>query len=303
MFIIKFEQLIPRLQRYFNLDRWRKALMDFDPTPENERLSNLLGLQAGRSHTPDAVNDLLDSIRSIHWQGFREKDSALQLVLKAYNNINQELGLKDGMHNSQDPEIIRLHKKMLETVRHVGYPSQILHHAQILKRSLRETKNLIEAASKPRHPRFLEAWLLLSTADFTRHPPEDRMTLLNFLENAAQTSRLWTREPILFKALDALANVGRICEPQEEAMVNRVLCALAKRTVDNNASPDNVCLLLDTLLHLDTHMQGPADFDKESHDRLEAYIHVLQDDLGTNHPDVIAMMSRWQEFRIRSEAA
>jgi len=49
MFTIKFEQLIPRLQRHFDLDSMRQALFDFEPSPENRRLHNLLGLQIGHA--------------------------------------------------------------------------------------------------------------------------------------------------------------------------------------------------------------------------------------------------------------
>src|SRR5690606_4560060 len=34
MFIIKFEQLIPRLQRYFDFDTMRRSILDFEPSPE-----------------------------------------------------------------------------------------------------------------------------------------------------------------------------------------------------------------------------------------------------------------------------
>src|SRR5690606_22890301 len=139
--------------------------------------------------TPEAAAGVLDSIASIGWQGFREKDSALQIVLKLYNNINAALGVKDALHGVRDARYAKLHQKMLDTVQRIGYPSQILHHAQITKRALRQIDNLIAAASKPTGSRFLEAWLLLSTADFTRGSKVERRQILEFLRDACDQDR------------------------------------------------------------------------------------------------------------------
>src|SRR5690606_37130066 len=156
-----------------------------------------------------------------------EKDSALQIVLKIYNNINESLGLKDALHSVREARYAKLHQKMLDTVQRIGYPSQILHHAQITKRTLRQIDNLISAASKPSASRFMEAWLLLSTADFTRSSKTERRQILEFLRDACGQDRLWEVTAVSFKAVDALANVGKLVEPSDHALVNEVLSLLA----------------------------------------------------------------------------
>src|SRR5690606_3069083 len=144
MFIIKFEQLIPRLQRYFDLDSMRRSLMDFEPSPERIRLQNLLGLQISKAADPAQVIDALASLTTVPWRGFKEKDAALQLVMQAHVKLSELLTPGQSLVEAaaKNPKAQAMHDRLLDAVRLIGYPSQILHNAQVSKLALRDVTTL-----------------------------------------------------------------------------------------------------------------------------------------------------------------
>ncbi len=296
MFIIKFEQLIPRLQRYFDLDSMRRSLLDFEPSQESARLQNLLGLQINKARTPEEVMEVLGSITSVPWRGFKEKDNALQLILAAYTNLSSLVSPGVFLGETQDPKNKILHEKLLEAVKSIGYPSQTLHNAQISKIALRDIVNLTEAASDQRHPRFQEAWLLMATTDYQRYQSDQRLQILAYLKKLSGT-RVAHHRLVQTKAVDALASIGRWSKPEEFAEIVMVTAAIGKWFASAKVDPDICCLLLDAQIFLSTHLNQTIELAPALVDEMDRYFTELSTELGPNHPKIIAVMSRWRDFR------
>jgi hypothetical protein len=297
MFVIRFEQLIPRLQRYFDLDSMRKALLDFEPSQESSRLLNLLGLQINRARTGDEILEVLSSITSVPWRGFREKDHALQLILTAYGKLGEMLAGGKGLHEAEDPKTRALHAKLLDAVKAVGYPSQVLHHAHVNKLALRDVGTLLEVAGDPRHARFSEAWLLMATTDYARHTPASRRELLGFLRDVRLTPKVAKQRLVQVKAVDALASLGRVCQGDEMALLREAQAAYCQWFADAQVDLDICCLFLDANLFLAAHLSRELDLAPAARERLDRYFKGMTAELGATHPKVIAVMSRWQEYR------
>jgi hypothetical protein len=300
MFVIKFEQLIPRLQRYFDLDSMRKAILDFEPSPESSRLLNLLGLQIAKTRTPEEVLEVLASITSVPWKGFKEKDHALQLILHAYNALSEKVGGGQPLYDSSEPKHRAIYDKILDAVRIVGYPSQILHAAQQRKIALRDVATLRDAASNPRDPRFHEAWLMMSATDFSRHATEQRKVLLEFLRDLDRRAALTSQRIVQVKAIDAVASIGRAAGEAELPLLrdalNRIGGWFAQRAVD----PDICCLYLDAHTFLASSHEGRLELSLEVAESLDRYFKRLGETLGASDPKLIAVNSRWQEIRTKS---
>jgi hypothetical protein len=302
MFMIKFEQLIPRLQRYFDLDSMRTGLLDFEPTGEALRLVNLLELQISRAEGETELLDALRAIASVPWRGFKEKDHALHLILAVFRAIEEETGLALGV--SGEPRARALHDEILDAVKAIGYPTQILHLAQINKNALRDVDLLKRVASHPDHPRFAEAWLLLATTDYRARPEPWRNAVLAFLGEATRSPRLARVKLAQTKAVDAWASLGRALGPSEssEATISRTGSDLARWFATQRVDADACCLLLDAHAFLAEAFSRDRLFDADATAALGRYVTQLAEDLGHASPWVVAILGRWQDLSRTAEA-
>ncbi len=309
MFIIKFEQLIPRLQRFYDLDSMRRALMDFEPSQEAARLHALLKMQIQKAQNTAELGEALSGIASVPWRGFREKDNALQLVLAVYGQAQAKLGAALVLSEAKDAKLRALHERLLDAVKAVGYPSQVLHNAQIDKIQLRDVGKLLAAAGDRQSPRFEEAWLLLATADFGRYPESQRAEMHAFLGAMAGRPALARSRLVQTKGVDALAALARAVPAgaaglAEQQLVKRTLDAIGGWFSVVAADPDVCCLLLDTKLFLSSQLGfDGVDFGPASLAALDRAFQTLVAEMGAGHPKVVALMSRWQEYRSRLPAA
>jgi hypothetical protein len=301
MFIIKFEELIPRLQRFYDFDSMRKSILDFEPSSENHRLLNLLGLQISKARNKKHIKEALSAITSVPWRGFKEKDMALQLILNCYNNIKSEMLIK-GTTESIKNEVIDLNILLLDAVTEIGYPSQILHSAQLDKLALRNVDNLIQSADSPDNIRFHEAWLLLSSNEYKRFPEENKLKILNFLKSVGNNGAIKRDALAQMKSIDALAGIGRTLDEHQTKILGDVCSNLGLWFVSAEAGLDIVSLLLDTHQFLEEHLRCKITLSEKMISKLDEYLKELKDDLGTDHPSVIATLSRWQELISQSSA-
>ena len=282
MFIVRFEQLIPRLQRYFDLDTMRQALFDFEPSDASYRIHRLLTLQLNNAQTATDIAQVLAQISSVAWRGFREKDNALSLILAVHERItNSDHDLKD---------------ELLNAVRAIGYPSQILHHAQIDKIALRDIARLKAVALSPHDPRFEEAWLVLSTTDYHRHTPAQRRDFLAFLRRAGQRSQIARIPLVQIKGTDALAGLARACDSSDLDQLQETLAALYQWLARAEAEPNTLCLLLDAHIFIKGQLHQSLSLPKAATQQLRTYVKKLRQRLGDSDPQIVSLNARWLEL-------
>jgi hypothetical protein len=296
MFTIRFEQLIPRLQRYFDLDSMRRSLLDFEPSVDSRRLLNLISLQASKADSPEATKEVLEAITSVPWHGFKEKDSALQLILTVYNNLTASLSGKNSLAESEDPKDRAVHAKLLDAVRTVGYPSQILHDAQVHKIALRDVGSLVAVAGNSKHSRFHEAWLLMATSDYGRHTADQRLQLINFLTSIHTLPNLKNERLVQIKAIDAICSLGHTSGPEELASLTQCLDNLGLWFADKGADAEVLSLYVDAYLFLSQHHDTAVAMGQRTSEAFKKVLSGLEDVMGSDHPKLVALLSRWQEL-------
>ncbi|MEN9836172.1 MAG: hypothetical protein RL011_2365, partial [Pseudomonadota bacterium] len=296
MFTIKFEQLIPRLQRYFNFDESRSSLIDYEPNAESLRVHRLLAIQLSQAKTADGILSVLSQIKAVPWRGFREKDNALQLILAAHDRLTQLLSPSESLAEAKSKEIKQAHLQLMEAVKIIGYPSQILHSAQMNKIALRDVDRLLAVASNSSDPRFSEAWLVLATADFQRQPKEHRQQILNFI-NTATSSKALTRDNLIRgKALDAIGGLARSADADELPLVSTALEKMYANFAKNDASIELCCHLLDTHLYIESMNLGRLAISEFTKAAFVNHIADLTIRFGEQNHKIAALQSRWQEL-------
>ena len=297
MFVIKFEQLIPRLQRHFDFEQGRQSLTDFDFNPESTRIHRMLSLQLNKSAKYNEIMQVLAQVTSVPWRGFKEKDTALQLILATHDRLSKLLTPGGVLSDSSNPSAIDAQQRLLHAVRAIGYPSQILHHSQLNKLALRYLDKLISVASNPESSRFQEAWLLLSTADYQRFSADQRAQILKFLIQSAENPRI-NRLPITQrKAVDALAGIGSIASSEDRPGINAGLAKLYDWFLSLNIDTDLLCLLLDAHLFLETKLKAKIDLPDSTKREFQSRLGSITLRLGLQHHQVTALQSRWQELQ------
>ena len=297
MFTLKFEQLIPRLQRYFDLDTMRRSIMDFEPSQESLKLLNLMNMQFSKTRSVEEVIDVLKSITTVPWRGFREKDQALQLILKAHKTLNELLneGKNICFENSDRFEMQR--SELLKAVQTIGYPSQILHNAQIDKITLRDIETLMKVALNQNHSRFHESWLLLSTNDYKRLSSDDLSSIVAFISSIASARKITKHRIVQIKSVDALVNIARSLKEEQMPIIKDCFAKIGSWFAEEKVDSDICCLYLDAHTFISDLLNKNVVIPSQVLDQLDSYFQDLQSQLSSNHPRIIAILSRWQIFR------
>ena len=301
LFGLRFEPLIPRLQRYHGLDQTRAALQDYEPSADSLRLIRLLELQVSKAKRPTELLDIVKQLASLPWRGFMEKDHALRVVIQAYQRLGEFL--TPGRSLTTEPRTAATDvaiDQLLEAISAIGYPSQVLHRAQLRKQSLRSSEALIRVALSPSHPRFAESWLLLAASDHRRRAETDQRTLLEFIADLG-LHPLVARQPLVqVKAIESLgALAGAVLSSKGLAaspLVDRVLGHVARWLAASRPQPDCLSFLLDIvvgLAEIGGHGFRPS---PETRLDLQHALNSVLDGLPRQAPAAEALLARWQDL-------
>ncbi len=295
MFTIKFEHLIPRLQRYFNFDEGRTNLTDYEPNSESMRIHRILVIQISQTKTVDGILSLLNQIKTVPWRGFREKDNALQLILAAHDRLVQILAPKESLAEGRSEVMQLAHDQLMDAVKLIGYPSQIMHSAQFNKIALRDIDKLLAVAGNHNDPRFDEAWLVLATAEFHRQPKEHRQKILQFINDFSSTKTI-SQSLIAAKLLDTIGGLARSAESDELPLVSIGLENMYANFAKNDAPIELCCHLLDTHLYIESINVGRLTISEFTKANFVNHIADLTIRLGEQNHEIAALQSRWQEL-------
>lgn len=303
LFSMRFEHLIPMLQRYFELDQRRRMLLDFEPTQNHSRMLSLLNLQLSRASSTGEITEILSSITTVPWSGYKEKDSALKLILLAHARLKEKISPDKPLHLSESREAKTIYELILRTVQKIGYPSQMLHHAQMAKLALRDVTPLLKAAASPAHPRFVEAWLLLSTVDYRRMRPEQRKEISTLIHSLGASGKLSRLSLVQAKAVDAWSNLCRSGEESEIPLYHEGLEALWTWFVRARVDLDIMNLLIDAQLYA-TSVHGDQ-FKISAETMRQAEVHIAREiaKLDPNNPLALAINGRLQSLRAKHVSA
>ena len=213
-FTIEFEALIPRLEQYYGLAARRQKIADFAASQESQKIADILSLRIKQTEFKEDYLAILDAISRVPWRGFTEKNRALELILQVHSKASQKTsraanyGLAEDTDDLQgDVDPLGLRPDLLELIESIGYPSQILHHAQLSKIELRDFDKLFAAALHPGGPRFEEAWLLISGMEYERTNQTQLHRIFDFLNEACLNPDLRQSSLAFSKTIDAITGI------------------------------------------------------------------------------------------------
>ena len=114
---------------------------------------------------------ILQNIENYQWQGFSEKEEALNLAIKCFDKYTNFITDHDNEYT--------LKAKVVNIVNDVGFPCQNIFNAHIKKLMVRKPEFIIETIQNPKSKHFSEIWVLLSTGSFSMFDNETIKDLIN----------------------------------------------------------------------------------------------------------------------------
>jgi hypothetical protein len=292
IFLIKFEELIPRLQRFYGLDEARQVLKDFDPSPESRQFINMSELQLSQTKVLADVAPLIDGLRQFPWNGFAEKDLALRFVVTCFEQASR---LGEGLAQ-QTAATSQLQSRFLRVLEHIGYPSQILHVAHLNKMRLRDAKRLAEVARNKEDERFEEAWLFLASMEAGRYSPEDLAHLLGVILTTLSDKTLRKQPMVRAKICEAFFNVAHLVSSVETALLTKGINKMGVFLVDIAAEPALMNFYLDGKLFLEEQLKENLPLSHGTTEKLARYFSFLFNKLGPDSPQIVSLGSRWKSL-------
>ena len=293
VFLIKFEELIPKLQRYYNLDSKRKVLKDFEPTEESRRFINIVSLRLNNCQTLHEVIEVLEAIMSYPWRGFKEKDMALRATSQTYSAALETIAKQGVPADRREQVTDELRARFVKAVFAIGYPSQLVHIAQRDKMAFRNSQQIMRNASDPWHPRFEESWLLLATADPDGYSRNEVLEFLEFLKTVPDVISLHNKIIVVCKAMEAFANLSKRVKNDPKSLQTAILNRYAQWITALQAPTDICCLFLDLKLYLESHLEKDDILTDNNIKILSTYFDSLVKHYGNNSPEITAILDRW----------
>lgn len=290
IYLMKFEELIPRLQKYYNLEGVRHVLRDFGVSEEAKQIISMSNIQFNRTIDADRVKEIVHSVKAFKWEGFQEKDLALSIILRSYNTL---LTLKS------DPDSTGYTKAsfqtlFLEAIEAIGYPSQILHLAHKDKRAIRDLDLIKTICLDPSHSRFTEAWLFSCSVDPEIYSVKHRREFHNFLKEVIKMSHLRKNKLVTQKILESYLNFASHLDLKKDfESIASGIFSLGEYLMDQKQTADQFCMLLDGKLFLEQVYEQRIEIPHKLHQKLDQYIHKMVE-LGDSQSSVNFLLGRWK---------
>ena len=305
VYLLKFEELIPRMQKYYCLETARAILRDFDISQDSRRIINLINYQFSQNKTYDEIVDTIQSISSYHWRGFQEKDMALEIVLRAFRRLEKLA--------SSNEDIAPYEKRMavlIDAIEKIGYPSQILHQAHKKKQSIRSLNLIMEIALDHNHPRFIECWLFACSADPYVYSEEEVVAFVKFLIRSIKNPKLSKIPIVQSKALEAFINFSRrLNQSAYHPLIRSTFSELCLYMIKTKRSAGEFCAMLDGKVFLEDHLKIQIELSEDTKERLDSHFAKMAEHAKEEGSldQMAALHGRWQillqDDEHRSESA
>ena len=181
------------------MNRMKKSLSQ---TPEQKPSVNMIQFQFNQQLTYQKIEEIISSICSYSWQGFREKDLALSLVLQAYKTVL----VLESSNEKDTPEKEIWEEFFLRAIEKIGYPSQILYQAHKQKRAIRDLAQIADIATNTKHRRFAEAWLYISSVEPRLFSENEVLEIMHLINRVIKIPRITTQPIVRSKISECFFN-------------------------------------------------------------------------------------------------
>ncbi len=286
IFLIKFEQMIPRMQKYFNLEEIRKTLKYYEPSIDSRRMLNIIDMEIHNTSDLKGFSDIISLVNNYPWSGFKEKDLALQILVKAFRKYSNA--------QSQNSISNKILKEFVSTVNRIGYPSQEIHTAHLEKIRIRKPQIIKKAITNQNSPRFIEAWLLLGSTAAKNYSKDDLIDLLDCI-NLAATTLVPKRLHILpIKVAEAYFNVCQELDEDNILIITKTLNNIVNFLIACEANPESFCFLIDGKIFLEGNLKFDILLTKDTLDSLQFYFSHLYEKYSSSRAIVHSLSLRWR---------
>ncbi len=269
VFVIDLETLIVMLDQYFDLNNVRERLRDYPPGEENMKILEICDTQVRAMHRIGDLKELVKSMMNHAWHGFIEKGRVLKLISSISGRAKDIMS--DGKQLPADFSAL-----LLEAVQKVGYPSQLLHSAQMQKLALRDRRQILQVAGNSGHVRFVEAWVYLSNLQAHMYPEEAIQEIVHFLLAIPSKPALAAHPVVHFKGIDCLVNLAKDSLIMDGATLERLLASSMVWACNSRFSPRACSLLLDGMIYLLHCRQGTFSIPEKELAYFQSYLADLR---------------------------
>lgn len=291
--VLPLKRVVEALTQFYDYEVLRSVLSPKRSRREAMAFRDAVGHKLSTAASFKVLLQLAGATASFSWQGFDEKNAALDLL-----SLIGERGERirsDG--RGDDREFGALRKVLLSGIQTIGYPQQLLHLAQTEKMEKRDVDLLIEHAVRPWHGRFQEAWVLLATVVIPASDSAWSSRVLAWLEAVAENPVLRGRIFVQAKACEVLANVAH--QLPLEHVRSRVVPILDRFLiwfVDVRAEAPICGLLMDVKRSLEIRWNRRFASNERVVLAVGAYFNDLHRRHGRQDPWINALLSRWEVF-------
>ena len=294
VFSIKFEQLIPRLQRYYGLDRVRSKVIDYEPSSEAQRLLQLLSFQTQHATTTLAKRRIIESIASYKWHGFKEKDQALKLLLQIHHAETENLSSSTPHKWSKSNDVMI--ESLRAAVTRIGYPSQIMNQAHVYKIQLRDIAKLRAHALNTASMRFEESWVLLGNLDYRRFGVDEIQRIREIIGDALRNPVIMKSTVVQSKIIDSTVALIRCANLDQKSTDLKLFTKAFDGIVSTSSNEDCIVLALDSLIFITQMENTVVPLSKTTIEYMDNKT-AAEDSSNLGWPQTVR--SRWQEHRSR----
>ena len=256
LFAINFENLIPHLQRYYNLDAMRSKIIQYQPSAEAQRLLKILSIQIDNLSTVHEQQRIIKSIASYNWTGFEEKDRALKLLLRIFE-------MESVKHPERQEHSGSLSAELRAAITSIGYPSQLMNQANLYKLDLRNLPKLRLNALDTRSQRFEESWILLGNMDYSRFDKHAADEIGKIIAEACRKPAIMSVSTIPPKMVDAVIGLLRRESGIHTESAQKLLLTVVQKMIAAKCNAESMTLALDaftfTAQHTGTQLTLPED--------------------------------------------
>ena len=204
MFLIRFDKLVPILQKYYPLEQIRSKILYYNITEETHNMVSII--KAAINNISENINEIyfiIDLIQYHNWNGFKEKDLALELIIELYN---KSTSLYSRLIKN-DKNFLELTDALKNLIFNIGYPSKELYLAHKEKVLLRKMDLLLSTSQDISNDRFYEAWTFLATCDLSFYSDQDLQKLFEFLITIPHIDRFKDNRFVMSKTIEIFKNL------------------------------------------------------------------------------------------------
>lgn len=297
IFLIKYENLIPRLQHYYNFDEIRARLAPLPMQAETANFVQSLDADLKEALSFHAYQKLLVEIRAFEWVGFQAKDQALDMVLRTISYATAQES--HGKIREQDGlELKALARKVIHDI---GYPSQEFHIEHLHKIELRQIHELQKICLDRSELRFEEAWLILASLPTKSMDLSQAHKILTIIKSACMNADLKSDSFIIGKCVETFFSLARILPESHESEIIQNLNLLANILATDRWEPEMLVSFLDKKVSLDQFKGHSLHLYDDVRNAWEKMAQAHKDE----HPMGMALtlMSRWASLQEMTKAA